>query len=374
MKDKINSIDMEGKLDHEEIYNLFKTYSSKINEEISEKIDKFQDNMDFFGFYSNTDIKNFLKVFEKKITENTSDFYSSFHSNIDQYLSCISQIILSIKLLLKINDVLTKIFNNAKNQLSKLKYENEIENYNEDYLVSYLESLLKISEKSIKSDSRPSTLLSSNISSIEDTPKNSLFSKYSSEYKINDLTIDEIESNIYDNLKTPRFESESDEESENKERTNSNLENSIDSSSYIKKDSALTLSKYVFDEKPYTPKNLESKLIDSPIAKQRIKNSSTKGKMPQIERVGKHKNSKNASPNSCLINKNNNKNRYKNLLEMINKMYKIGVVNSEEKIKLKQLVIGKSKKIEYLYYNIYSNSKNNKDELEIEVKKILNSL
>ena len=59
---------------------------------------------------------------------------------------------------------------------------------------------------------------------------------------------------------------------------------------------------------------------------------------------------------------------------MINKMYKIGVVNSEEKIKLKQLVIGKSKKIEYLYYNIYSNSKNKKDELEIEVKKILNSL
>ena len=216
MKDKVNSIDIEGKLDHEEIYNLFKTYSSKINEEISEKIDKFKDNMDFFGFYSNTDIKNLLKVFEKKLSENTDDFHSSFHSNIDQYLSCISQIILSIKLLLKTNDAIIKIFNNAKNHLTKLKYENEIENYNEDYLVSYLESLLKISEKSFKSDSRPSTLLSSNISSMEDTPKNSLFSKYSSEYKLGCFSNNEIQPTIYDNPPTPKYGVELYEEMEGK--------------------------------------------------------------------------------------------------------------------------------------------------------------
>ena len=53
-------------------------------------------------------------------------------------------------------------------------------------------------------------------------------------------------------------------------------------------------------------------------------------------------------------------------------MYKTGLINSEEKIKLKQLVIKKSKKIEYLYYNIYSNSKNNKNTLANEIKKLVN--
>ena len=57
---------------------------------------------------------------------------------------------------------------------------------------------------------------------------------------------------------------------------------------------------------------------------------------------------------------------------MISKMYKSGLIDSEEKVKLKQLVIKKSKKIEYFYYNIYLNTKNNKDILVNEAKKIVN--
>ena len=57
---------------------------------------------------------------------------------------------------------------------------------------------------------------------------------------------------------------------------------------------------------------------------------------------------------------------------MIKKMYKKGAINSEEKVKLKQLVIKKSKKIEYLYDNIYINLKNDKNKLVSEVKKIIN--
>ena len=63
MKDKVNSIDMNGKLDHEKIYNLFRTYSSKTNKQISEKIDNFKQNIDFFRFYSNRDIKNLFYIF-----------------------------------------------------------------------------------------------------------------------------------------------------------------------------------------------------------------------------------------------------------------------------------------------------------------------
>ena len=371
MKDKINSIDMKGKLDPEEVYNLFKTFSSKINDKISEKIYNFEHTIDFFGFYSNKDIKNLFSIFELKQNENTDEYFSSFKTDIDQYISCISHIILSIKLFLKIHDILTKIVINAKNYLSRLKHENKLENYNQDFLFLCLESLFKIPETNQKSNnSRASTVLSSNISSCKDTPKNSLFSKYSNDYKIEVFSNGEIESIIYDNEQTPRFESESDEELENQEKKNSNLKNSIENNSLIKQESVLTLSKYVFVEESLTPQNFESKLIESPIIKSKKRNFSTQ-KNSQTANFDKHTITSILFNENEIINKNNNnKNHYMNLLEMISEMYKTGLINSEEKVKLKKLVIKKSKKIEYLYYNIYLNTKNNKNKLVNEVKKI----
>ena len=98
MEDKINFIDISGKLNHEEIYNLFKTRSSKINKEISEKIDIFKKNIDFFEFYSNKNIKTLLNIFRFQISENNDESFSLFKSDIERYISCISQILLSIKL------------------------------------------------------------------------------------------------------------------------------------------------------------------------------------------------------------------------------------------------------------------------------------
>ena len=126
----------------------------------------------------------------------------------------------------------------------------------------------------------------------------------------------------------------------------------------IKNDSVLTLSKYVFAEEPITPKNLELKLGESPIVKPKRKNVSANRKMKKTKNFDKR-----VSCETDIINKNNIKNHYKNLLEMINKMYKTGLINSEEKVELKKLVIEKSKKIEYLYYNIFTNSKNDKNTL-----------
>ena len=57
---------------------------------------------------------------------------------------------------------------------------------------------------------------------------------------------------------------------------------------------------------------------------------------------------------------------------MINDIYKKTLINSEEKVKLKQLVIEKSKKVEYLYYNVYKNLKSDKNMVLTELKKILN--
>ena len=374
MKDKINFIDINGKLDHKEIYSLFKTPSSKINKQISEKINIFDHNMEFFEFYSNEDIKNLLNIYNLKLSKNSDESFSLFKSDIEQYISCISHIILSIKLFFKTQDILTKIVINAKNHLSKLKSENKIENYNQDNLFLYLESILKNYEKNSKFFSSTSTLSSSNISSLKVTPKNSIFRKFSSEYKIDNFSNDEIEFNIQDRPPTPRFESDSksDEKIEN-ENKNSNLDDSVQSDSSIKKESVLTLSKYVFAEEPITPKNPESKLIQSAMNQSKIKRNSTKVRILHNEKINKHKKKRNASSETDVFNKFNDKNYYRNLLEMINKIYKKGLINSEEKVNLKQLVIEKSKKVEYLYYNIYKNS-NNKNTLVTEVKKILNEL
>ena len=370
MNDKINFIDGNGKLDHEELYKLLKTHSSKTNKKISEKIDIFKHNLDFFEFYSNKEIKKLLNIFKLKLSENNDEYFSSFKSHIDQYISCMCQIILSIKLFLKTQDTLSKIVISAKNHLSKLKYEKKIENHNQNNLFSYLESLLIISEKNSKIFSSASTL-SSNISSIEVPPKNSIFRGFSSEYNINRFSKNEIELKIIDRPPTPRFELES-KSDENIEKNNSNLDNSIESYSTIKKESVLTLSKYVFIEEPITPKNPESKLIKPPKIESKIKQYSTKERVPLNENMNKRKNGRSLFSNTNIIIKKNDKNYYMDLLEMINKIYKNGLINSEEKIKLKQLVIEKSKKIEYLYYNIYKNAKNDKNTLITEVKKILN--
>ena len=107
---------MNGKLDHEQIYNLFKTNSSKENKKISEKIDIFKNNIDFFEYYANKDIKNLLNIFGLKLLENNIGSSSSFKSDIEEYISCISQIILSIKLFFKTRDILKKMLINAKNK------------------------------------------------------------------------------------------------------------------------------------------------------------------------------------------------------------------------------------------------------------------
>ena len=75
-------------------------------------------------------------------------------------------------------------------------------------------------------------------------------------------------------------------ENENK---NSNLDDSVQSDSSIKKESVLTLSKYVFAEEPITPKNPESKLIQSAMNQSKIKRNSTKVRILHNEKINKHK-------------------------------------------------------------------------------------
>ena len=354
MRDKINSIDISGELDHDKMYNLFRTHSSKANKEIFEKINIYKNTIDFFEFYSNKDIKTLLNIFNLKVSDD--EFFSPFKSDIKLYISTISQIILAIKLLFKSQEILTKIIINSKSILSKLKTKNNLENYYQDHLFIYLESLFNIPVKNPKFRTSTSTYFSS----FDGYQKNLLFPKFYNGYTFDYFSNNGIESTLNDTPSTPRFELELNKEFENQEKKNSDLENHT-----IKKSSGLTFSNYVFAEESLTQKNTEST-----VAKPKIKNSYTKER--KIENANIHKEKRNKSSEIEPVIKNNKKNYYKNLLEMINKIYKNGFINSSEKLKLKEMLISKSKKIEYFYYNIYKNSKKDKEMLVTEVKKIIN--
>ena len=81
---------------------------------------------------------------------------------------------------------------------------------------------------------------------------------------------------------------------------------------------------------------------------------------------------KSKTKNAIIIFNDKNGKKYENLLEMINDVYKKGIINSEEKIILKQLIIAKSKKLENLYYNIYKNKFIDCNVLRLEISKLFN--
>ena len=73
---------------------------------------------------------------------------------------------------------------------------------------------------------------------------------------------------------------------------------------------------------------------------------------------------------STVLHSSKEKIMLKELLLYINNLFKKEIINFEEKIKLKQLVISKSKELEQLYILYYTN---NKDKLEAELKKLLHT-
>ena len=73
---------------------------------------------------------------------------------------------------------------------------------------------------------------------------------------------------------------------------------------------------------------------------------------------------------STALKSSNEKIMIKDLLLYINNIFKKEIINYEEKIKLKKLVISKSEELENLYKIYYTN---NKDKLVEELKKLLHN-
>ena len=340
IKEVIKVLDIKGKMKTKEIFNLLKTNSQIKNLEILKKIKSFNKINDFFNHYSNqTSLFEILNKAEFYSSKNYDEIFSLFDLSIEHYISCFTQIIISIKLIIKTQEILNKIFLAAKKYLSKLKIEEQIENISQKNLFFLVENFLNISgtyssksfsniSKSLNFDSCNST--NNNLLNHKKFIKDPNLKLISNDNFVNSLKI------LYREVSTPKFGSKSDKNFDNPEKE-------YCQTIRIRKDSSLTLS---------GEKTINLFKDDKYFDEDKKKNSTTK--------------------NFVLHGNNANEKKYVNLLEMINDIYKKGIINSEEKIRLKQLVIAKSEKIENLYYNIYNNKFIDQNILRLEITKLLN--
>ena len=332
MEEILKILDSKENIKTEEIYSLLKTNSQKINYEIFKKIESFDKIDDFFIHYSNqTPLLELLKNIEFNSSKNYDEIFSSFDSNVEQYISCFIQVIISIKLILESQEILKKILLSSKQYVLKLKIEQQIENISQEKLFSFIENLLDIpGTKTSRSCSSYSTALS--LKSCDPISYNLLHCQKSKPFS--SKGVGKTLKILNEEPCTPTFGIKSDENFENNEKENyQNI--------HIRKDPLLTLSG-------------EQKICLFKENKEFLNNKRSN----YIEKNVEYNNSTNTK-------------KFENLLEMINKIYKKCLINSEEKIKLKKLVIAKSKKLENLYYNTYRNKFIDQNVLRAEITKLI---
>ena len=354
----IDLINMKDEIKKEEMFDFFKTNSSEINSEIYKKIQNSSKLADFCDYSSNRSnifrLINLLKNTESYFSKVCNDkSFSSLKSKNEQYIFCISQLFLSIKFFLKVKDIINKILISSKKYLNKLRKENQIQNSHQNNLFSFIDNLLLFS-KTKNSNFLPnvSTIINT-LYSTKKTTQN-LLKKFN--YKSSNV--------LYNGSFTPRFSSKSDEDEENNQKKEKEQEIGFP----IRTNSILTFSEFVFFNEQITPPSVlpEKELFClkeefSPLKPRR---------KPDSINLCSFKKINNENKNRVLLNITD-KNNYKNLLEMINSLFKKCLINDKEKLKLKQLVLSNSQNIQYFFNNVYDNSNIPADVFIFELKKIL---
>ena len=338
MEDILDILDAKGEMKKNELYGLLKTNSKIINSEILKKIKFFNKIDDFFGHYSKqTPLFELLNKIELSSSKNYDEKFLTFDSATEQYISCLTQIILSIKIILKAQEILYKIFISSKQYLSELKTDHQIENISQDNLFYIIENLLYINEKKTsRSNSNSTPTLKESSNSINN--KLLYHQKITNCQSFKPFSCNDVGKNIsfmYEEPCTPTFCSKSDVSFHNFQKGSCpNI--------HIRNDSSLTLS---------CEQDIKLYEEHKDLAKDKINNSAEK---------------------DAVYNNTIDEKKYENLLEMINIIYRKCIINSEEKVRLKQLVLGKSEEVENLYYNIYKNKPLDENILRAEITKLIN--
>ena len=351
MKDIINSIEIRGEMKPELLFNIIKTKSSKTNELIYSKITSFKNIDDFFVYYSDEKGNDLLYILDKISNINLKDkeYYLKTGLTIEKYISCLVNVILSVKVITKTQKILEKILISSIKNLNKFKIINKIKNYNQKKLLSLIDKILN-NPKNKKKNISNIPMLKKQFSTDDDIHGH-IFSRLSFDKMINE--------NYEEEIHTPKF-NQNENSIKNKfciyqnEQTSSNLINPLRS-----KESELTLSNMVFDEE--LKRKINNEKHKEVVLNEKNKINTFSFELENTEEI-----------KTSLSAKNLNKiNKFKSLLEMITNLYKKGIINAEEKIKLKQMIIKKPEKLEKFYSNSYKNLHINNNILSIEIEKII---
>ena len=410
--------DFFGEINKNINYFLLDTSSSEKNELIKSKIQKYKTVSEFFEHYSNNNIISLFDLLNKldKIYSNIffNNNYNNTTSKIDKYVSDLSSIILLFNLISKNKYIIKKALINSESYLKNFYFENHI---NKDYqkkLDDYLNNLINLKKRNKK---RGLSLIKhekiSNKSKRHKTVKARKPNIFNLNKKIDEKNIN-INNKLFDispknhlnhkmhdsidkeksNLRTPKFPSKEDEQNNSEsilKEKDSNKKQIIKLESI---NSYFTLAskqgKIGSDEKTnQIKKEKKVKINDKEVTNFTFLNIHKDGESKLIYIKNKFSENKKSQDNSeeleqkeyytkkfpkkqtfssVNLKSSMEKNMLKDFLGFINNIYKNGIINTEEKIKLKQLIISKSEKIENIYNNYYHN---NKDEFVNELKKLI---
>ena len=326
----INSINLLDENKDDKLYDFYKTFSSQANIEIYDKIHKFNSVCDFFDYYTKADSKFLLSSlneiqsnFSKVINNETPSYY--FHSNTDQYISFITKVTFILKLVLLNKKIINKLLLFTKNYFEKYSNENKIENCHHKEISNLINNLLEQSK--IIDDIQNSSNLNENKpeNSLPETEKCNRRNKKYLSGPVNDM-----------------------------------------SKSLFRRENEFTFSKNSFKdvikiiEDENTKKNKKRGYSSTGFVSRKNHNESI-----DIKRRKSHKH---YSDGEKIIE---NKELFENLLEFTNKLYHHNMINREEKLKLKKLIISRNKKMEEIFVNFEKNEDNSKNRYIQEIRKLI---
>lgn len=419
MSDHYKEFDFHGEMNKNIDYFLLDSTSSEKNEIIKSKIEKYKTVSEFFEHYSNNNIISLFDSFNR-LDKIYSNIYfnnnNNIKSKIDKYISDLSNIILLYNLISKNQQIIKKALTNSESYLKNFYSENHINKDCQKKLDDYFDNLINLKKR--KKKKRLSFLTHENIFKKNKRHKTvkarkpNIFNlnkkldekSININYKLINISptnhLSHIKHNSIDeeksNLRTPKFPSKNEDPNNNsqtivkenesnkvpiikQESINSfftlaskaaNINSDENRIKKIKKD-----KKVKINDQKVTNFNLQNIQNDSEAKLVYTKSNFSENKKSQdnSEEFEKKeyytkKNPKKQTFSSVNLKTTMEKNMLKDFLGFINNIYKSGSINTEEKIKLKQLIISKSEKIENIYNNYYHHNKN---EFINEIKKLI---
>ena len=379
MLEYINSIDLSEELKVNKIYNLFKTESTEFNSKLLLILKKYKTTKDFINHYAKIDIKSIFNIFTS-ISINLSKIVNEGNNitkcpDIELYLGNISKIILLFYLIVKSNNSLINIIKNTNTYIQNfyiIKKENlsikgKIDSFFNE-LISSSQLFLKRSYSSTSTNDNTNLSINMNFDSRKNNNLNNILKE-----KNNNNNTNEEEFPILLRSYTPKFEDEENSEHKNNSHMKETKEDIIVKRDSVKIDSSLTLQKMNFVQMEEKEEEIEvnkskikkfnSHKINHKSSDEFLKEDINNINKKPINKTGSLFNNRKYSSKSDL-DENDSKVRIKLLADFfdtINVLYKKGKINSEKKLKMKQIMISNPTMIIDKFFQKYSNIKNNSD-------------